>query len=43
VPASPAPDAAEALEMAHLHLTSGAGLQTAHDFAQHAATLLLQV
>eukprot|EP00904_Undaria_pinnatifida_P008674 jgi/Undpi1/4937/HiC_scaffold_19.g08289.m1 len=34
--------AAEALEMAHLHLTSGAGLQTAHDFAQHAAALLLQ-
>ncbi|CAM9821839.1 unnamed protein product, partial [Ectocarpus sp. 13 AM-2016] len=42
VPASPAPDAAEALEMAQLHLTSGSGLQMAHDFAHHAATLLLQ-
>ena len=29
--------------MAQLHLTSGSGLQTAHDFAHHAATLLLQV
>lgn len=29
--------------MAQLHLGSGGGLQTAHDLAQHAANMLLQV
>lgn len=43
MPLSPAPDAAEALEMAQMYLNSGGALQTAHDFAQHAATMLLQV
>ncbi|CAN0118297.1 unnamed protein product, partial [Discosporangium mesarthrocarpum] len=42
VPASPVPDATEALEMARLHLNGGGGLQTAHELAQHASITLQQ-